>query len=149
MALLPMMLALAGMAIDERSHLGYSSWISACVAAGFRPVASMTFAFELLPSAVIGMLTGGVLVLLAGIVRCRKAGAPSLALAAHGGCAIGMGAGLLLCTVSLPLPVMLVTEATLTLVAAAGFMRLGAGRGWHMRSKAYFGAFAPQRESSP
>ena len=30
LALVPMLLALLGVVIDERSHLGYSTWLSAC-----------------------------------------------------------------------------------------------------------------------
>ena len=45
-------------------------------------------------------------------------GAVAAATAAHGGCALGMSAGLLLCTLALPLPLLLVAEVLLTALGA-------------------------------
>lgn len=81
LALVPMLLALLGVAIDERNHLGYSAWF-----------------------------------------RHHAWGVPS-ALAAHGGCVFGMAGGLLLCTLTLPLPLMLGAEGLLAALAAGWLFR--------------------------
>ena len=123
LALVPMLLALLGVVIDERSHLGYSAWLSACRAAGPTFTSLVVFTLELLPTAVAGMLTGGLLVQLAGVwFRHHRWGAAS-ALAAHGGCVFGMTGGLLLCTLTLPLPLMLGAEVLLAALAAAWLFR--------------------------
>lgn len=125
LALLPMVLALGGGAIDERSHLGYSTWLSACRAAGLSLNSVVTFTVELLPTAVLGMLAGGVLLLLTAVWQ-RRAGCPARAiLAPHAGCAVGMLAGLLLCTFALPLPLMLAAEATLAAGASVWLFSRG------------------------
>jgi hypothetical protein len=119
LALLPMLVALLGVVIDERTHQGYTTWLSACRAAGPSIRSVLVFTFELLPTAVMGMLTGVLLVQLAGMwFRHHTWGVPS-ALAAHGGCVFGMVGGLLLCTLALPLPLMLGAEGLLAALAAA------------------------------
>jgi len=117
LALVPMQLALLGAAFDERTHRGYTTWLSACRATGPTIRSLVVFTVELLPVAVMGMLVGVLLVQLAGVwFRLRAWGVPS-ALAAHGGCVFGMTVGLLLCTLTLPLPLLLGVE---TLLTAAG-----------------------------
>ena len=123
LALVPMLLALLGVVLDERSHLGYSTWLSACRAAGPNFESLVVFTMELLPTAVMGMLVGVLFIQLAGVwFRHRSWGAPS-ALAAHAGCASGMAGGLLLCTLALPLPLMLGAEGLLAALTAAWLFR--------------------------
>lgn len=120
-----MALALTGAAFDEYAHLGYSTWLSACRAAGPSLGSLVRFTLELLPGAVIGMLAGGLLVLVSG-VRHRKGGcAARTSLAAHGGCAAGMAGGLLLCMLPVPVPLMLIAEAALAAAAAVWLFRRG------------------------
>ena len=127
LALLPMALALAGAFLDERAHLGYTTWRSACRAAGLSPASLATFTLELLPRAVIGALAGGVLVLIAGMLLRRRGHMAHCALAAHGGCLLAMALGLWLCTTALPLPWLLVTEGLLAMAFARGLSGLQQG----------------------
>ena len=62
LSMLPMSGALLGAALDERLHFGLSNWRSACRAAGFAWSSVLYFTFELLPTAIIGTLVGGLLV---------------------------------------------------------------------------------------
>jgi hypothetical protein len=118
LALVPMMCAFAGVYIDERLSLGYSAWISACRAAGWSLASLVTFSWELLPAGIIGALTGGLIVQLAGVLlRHRDCGADT-ALAAHAGCVSAMTIGLLLCTLSLPLPLTMAVEAVVAAASA-------------------------------
>ena len=118
LSMLPMLGALAGAAFDERSHFGVSNWRSACRAAGFSASSLIFFTFELLPAAVIGMLGGGLLAQSLAFATRRRCDA-ALCLSAHLGCVIAMPAGLLLCALALPLPAMLVTEVSITLLVTA------------------------------
>ena len=140
LALLPMAFALVGVAVDERAHLGYSNWLSACRAAGPSLTAWLTLTLTLLPSAVIGLLAGALAVQLGGFLLRHRGCAAHSSLAPHSGCALGMAGGLLLCTLSLPVAVMLAAEALLAAAAAAVLFR-------HMRRKAYFGSHSYIRES--
>jgi hypothetical protein len=49
--------------IDERTHLGFTNWRSACRASGLSIESLTFFTFELLPTAVVGALVGALLVL--------------------------------------------------------------------------------------
>lgn len=139
-AQVPMLLALLGVVIDERTRQGYTTWLSACRATGPTFRSLVLFTIELLPAALMGMLAGVLLVQLAGMwFRHHAWGAPA-ALAAHGGCVFGMTAGLLLCTLTLPLPLMLGAEGLLAAFAAAWlFPRIS--------SRAYIGLHFHIRES--
>jgi hypothetical protein len=123
LALLPMAFSLAGVAIDEHQHLGYSTWLSACRAAGPSLASVARFTLELLPSAVIGMLAGGLVLLLIAVGKRRDRCATRAAWAAHSSCAMATVVGLLLCALALPVPLMLATEALLTAAAAVWLLR--------------------------
>lgn len=123
LALLPMAFSLAGVAIDEHRHLGYSTWLSACRAAGPSLTSVARFTLELLPSAVIGMLAGGVVLLLIAVWQRRDKCAARAAIAAHSSCVMATSAGLLLCALALPMPLMLATEALLAASAAVWLFR--------------------------
>lgn len=114
---LPMVLATVGAWLDERRALGYTIWRSACRAAGISLPSLVNFTLELLPSAVIGALLGGLLVLTVGLREHRRLGRG--ALAAHVGCAVAMPAGLLLCASAWPVPLTLAAELALTALVAA------------------------------
>lgn len=111
-----MALASLGAWLDERRALGFTIWREACRAGGISWHSLATFTLELLPTAVIGALLGGVLVLAVG-ARRRAAGARG-ALAAHAGCTVAMPIGLLLCASSLPWPLTLAAETVLAGLAA-------------------------------
>src|SRR5687768_10333696 len=111
LALLPMAGALVGVAVDETLHLGYSNWLSACRAAGLSAASLIVFTLELLPTGVMGFLLTGLAVQACGILLRRDHCVARATLAAHAGCLLGMVAGLVLCTLSLPLPWMLGAEA--------------------------------------
>jgi hypothetical protein len=114
-----MLFALAGVAIDQRSHQGYSTWLSACREAGISAGSVLAFTLALLPTAIIGMLAGGAALLLFGVLMRGHPGGARLSLAAHAGCVMGMVAGLLLCTLALAPSLMLVAEALLAAGGAA------------------------------
>jgi len=118
LAWLPMGLATLGAWVDEWRALGFTIWRGACRASGISLSSIATFTIELLPTAVIGALLGGLLVLVAGI-RGRP-GAVGGALAAHAGCVIAMPVGLLLCAAAWPWPLTIAAEALLSAVATAG-----------------------------
>lgn len=113
-----MVLAVAGAWLDERTHLGFTTWRSACRAAGFAPRSLAIFTLELLPTALTGALAGGLVVLLAGALA-RRGDCPASALAAHGGCLLGMAVGLALCVLALPVPLVLALEGLLAAATAA------------------------------
>jgi hypothetical protein len=124
MAVLPMLFAVFGGLIDERARLGFSQWRSACRASGLTLASILRFTLELLPTAVLGALLGGVVVLGAGILL-RHRGCAAGALRAHAACAIGMAVGLLLCVLPLPVPLLLAAELALTLLLASAMTRSG------------------------
>lgn len=114
---LPLAGALAGALFDERDHLGFTNWRSACRAAGFSFRSTLAFSFELLPTAIVGLLAGGLALQLIGF-GLRHRDQPGLCLAAHAGCALTMPIGLLLCAFALPLPALLATDVLLAGAAA-------------------------------
>jgi hypothetical protein len=118
--------AVVGGMIDERAHLGFTNWRSACRASGISLQSLTYFTLELLPTAVVGALLGGVLVLL-GAFFSRHARGSADCLAAHAGCAIAMPLGLLLCAMAMPVPLMLAAEVALA-GAAAALLRNGIQR---------------------
>jgi hypothetical protein len=111
--------ALLGGYVDERTHQGYSTWLSACRAAGPSLQSLFTFTLQLLPGAVIGFLAGGLVLQGLGFLMRRRSCLPQAALAAHAGCMAAMVAGLYLCTLAVPLPWMLAADALLAAACAA------------------------------
>jgi hypothetical protein len=116
-AAMPLAGAIAGALHDERAHLGFTNWRSACRAAGLSVRSLIFFTQALLPTAIAGALAGGLVVLLMGFLFRQDRDAAHTCVAAHVGCAITMPLGLVLCTLSWPLAVMLVADVAL---AAAG-----------------------------
>jgi hypothetical protein len=118
LATIPSLGAIAGGSLDERLHLGFTNWRSACRASGLSASSLLHFTLELLPLAVIGMLAGGVLLLCIGFfVRTRHDAARACG-AAHLGCAVAMPLSVLLC-VTLPVGAMLVIDFVLAAGVAA------------------------------
>ena len=145
LALIPMALGMAGAAFDEWTRLGFSSWRVACREAGPTLGSLLTFTIQLLPTAVAGLLAGGLIVLLVGALR-RDRHAGTAAVAAHGGCIAGMSAGLPLCLLALPMPLILGVETLLT-AAFAWFLFALLQRPWQVRSRAYIDPQLDIRES--
>lgn len=142
LALVPMALALAGLCLDERAHFGYSNWRSACRATGFDVPALITFTIDLMPRAALGALLGMMLVQGLGAVIWRGGGAPRAIFAAHTGCALGMGAMLLLCAWLPSMPLMIAVEALLAAGVAASLCH------GPMRTRAYSGRWIRGRKFS-
>ncbi len=120
-ASLPMAGATIGASLDERFHLGFTTWRSACRTAGLQLTTLVDFTLQLLPMAVIGLLLGGLAVLVTGALlrgRFIRTG-----LAAHAGCAVSMPVVLILCAF-LPPMLMLAADAVLGTVAALVLMKL-------------------------
>ena len=120
LALLPMGMAAAGAALDERTKRGFTLWRDACRAAGVTLASLLNFTVTLLPGAVTGLLLGSLVILLIGASDCRGGRMAHTSLAAHLGCLLGMAAGMLLCVTLLPLSSMLVIEPVLVLAIAIG-----------------------------
>jgi len=114
---IPMTFGVAGALFDEWTRLGFSAWRSACREAGPTLASLFTFTIQLMPTAVAGVLAGGFLVLIVGALR-RHPHAGRSALAAHGGCVVGIAVGLPLCVLTLPLPLVLGIESLLTAAGA-------------------------------
>ena len=118
LALLPMAFGALGAWFDESTHLGFSTWRSACRAGGFTLESLVIFTLELLPTALIGMVLGGVILQFLSAAAWFREGGPRIALAAHGGCAFGMAAGVLICTQFSSVPLMLLAELAVTAAVA-------------------------------
>ena len=115
--------AVVGGIIDERAHLGFTNWRSACRASGIAPASLLHFTLELLPMAVIGALFGGLLVQALAFANRNRPRTADACLSAHFGCAIAMPSGLVLCALALPVPVMLATELAIAVTTAYGLQR--------------------------
>jgi len=124
LAPLPMLLAVLGAALDEHRNLGFSTWRNACRSSGLSLSSLFTFTLDLLPSAVIGALAGGVLLQLLGICLRHRRGVATASLAAHGGCSLGMAAGLPLCVLPVPVSWVLAGEMLLAAVVAMLLRRM-------------------------
>ena len=124
LALLPMSFGAAGAWLDERQHLGFSTWLSACRAEGVSWASIASFTVQLLPAALVLALSGALLVQIFGLVQRARPQAARISLAAHGGCLIGMGVGLWLCARALPWRLALGAEALLAVAMAACLYRL-------------------------
>ena len=118
LAMVPMALGLVGAVFDERMHQGFTIWRAACRAAGFSLTSLVGFTVQLMPTAVLAALAGGLAIQAIGVLQRHQRAAVAASTAAHGGCALGMSAGLFLCTLSLPMPVLLVAEVFLTALGA-------------------------------
>ena len=127
--LVPMAGTLLGAVIDERTHLGYSTWLSACREAGFSLASVLRFTYELLPGAIIGLLLGALAIQAVGLCLRHRGETARLCLAAHGGCVLGMAGGMLLCTLMVPGPWMLGVDALLAIGGATVLLRLTRRRG--------------------
>jgi hypothetical protein len=134
LAWLPMGLAALGALLDERRGLGYTIWRAACRSTGFSFRSIATFTLELLPTAVIGALLGGTILLAVGSLnRARHAHG---SLAAHLGCAIAMPAGLALCASPLPMSASLVMELTLAGLLTWGALHASGASSVRLRTRA-------------
>jgi hypothetical protein len=117
LGVVPLAGAAVGAWLDERHHLGFTNWRSACRAAGFSLRSLTTFSFELLPTAIIGLLAGGLILQAGGFALRRDGGHAQRCFAAHAGCALTMPIGMSLCALAIPLPMAFGAELAL---AAAG-----------------------------
>ncbi len=108
--------AVAGGWVDQVHHLGFTTWRAACRTSGLRFASLVDFTVQLLPTAILGLLLGGLALLAWGsFARDRN---PGPYLAAHAGCALTLPLALLLCASALPLPVMLLADLTIAVLAA-------------------------------
>lgn len=128
LAFVPALGMFAGAIIDERHHLGVTNWRAACRAADFSPRSILVFTYELLPTAIIGLLTGALLVVAWGIAARHRDGMPQTSIAAHLGCIAALPLMLPLCALALPPAVTLLTDALLGALAAVLALRLITGR---------------------
>jgi hypothetical protein len=111
LSLVPMSATMAGAWFDERTHLGFSNWRSACRASGLSFTSWMSFTFDLLPYAMTGALFGIFALQFAAAALWYRVGGARAALAPHAGCALGMTVGLPLCALTSSVPAMLIAEA--------------------------------------
>jgi hypothetical protein len=119
LAIVPMAFALVGAWWDEHTHLGFTTWLSACRGAGVRFASVLDFSLQLLPFAVLGVLAGGLLLLIVAFAgRHRATGVAHCILPAHAGCALAMVPGLLLCASGVAWPLALGAELALAATAA-------------------------------
>jgi hypothetical protein len=125
LAAVPMIGAVIGAWIDETMHLGFSTWRSSCRSAAFSYSSLLSFTLELLPTAIVGLLLGGMVVQGVAFTSTRHSHRATC-VAAHAGCALAMPFGLALCALAMPLPLMLLIDLSLMLFAAwlvAEFLR--------------------------
>lgn len=128
LSLVPMSLAMAGAWFDERMHLGFSNWRSACRASGLSFTSLVSFTFDLLPFAMTGALFGFFVLQFAAAAFWYRAGGARAALAPHAGCALGMAVGLPLCALASSVPAMVVGEALIAAGTAVFLCRTAGGR---------------------
>lgn len=127
LVVLPSLGGLSGAFVDEQRNLGFTSWRAACRAAGPSLQSFVVFTRELLPSAIVGMLAGALLVALIGICA-RRADTVQGCLAAHVGCFAAMPAMLVVCAFAPTPAVMLVADLAIAALFALLILRLIARR---------------------
>jgi hypothetical protein len=113
LAMVPMLMAVAGGAIDERTRSGFSNWRSVCRASGPSFTSLVSFTVDLLPIAMSGALLGLCALQFAAAVFWYRAGGARAALAPHVGCGVGMTVGLPLCALTSSVWLMLAAEAAI------------------------------------
>ncbi len=128
LAMVPMALGVAGAAFDERMHLGFSTWRATCRASGISLASILVFTLQLMPTAVLAALAGGLAIQVTGVLQRQQRGAVAAATAAHGGCVLGMSAGMILCAFPLAVPLLLGAEVFLTALGAWTLVSLLAWR---------------------
>lgn len=124
LATIPSLGAIVGGWLDERAHLGFTNWRSACRASGLSVSSLIHFTLELLPLAVAGVLAGGLLLLCTGFLLRARHDVARACTAAHLGCALAMPLSLLVCATTLPIAGMLAIDAVLAAVVATLALRL-------------------------
>jgi hypothetical protein len=123
LSIVPMTAAFLGASIDERLHLGFTTWRASCRAAGFRFGSVIDFTLQLLPFAVIGLLLGGLALIAHGLLHSRHSRSADC-LAAHAGCALSLPVSLALCAAPVPVPLMLMLDTALAILAAILLLRI-------------------------
>lgn len=118
LAALPMLGAAIGAWRDETSRLGFSTWRSACRAAGLDFRSLIDFTWQLLPLTLAGLTLGGTVVLAIAFWRRHEIRDARACLAAHAGCALSLPIALLLCASTLPLGWMLLADFAITAAMA-------------------------------
>jgi hypothetical protein len=118
LSFLPSLGASVGAAVDESRSLGFSTWRSACRADGVSFGSVLSFTWQLLPNAIIGFLSGGLMILILGIARQERDDSKTESVAAHAGCMLAMPLGLLACAQLLPAIVMPVADVLLSTAGA-------------------------------
>jgi hypothetical protein len=127
LVVLPSLGGLLGVLVDEQRHLGFTNWRAACRAAGPSLRSLIVFTRELLPSAIVGMLGGALIVVLIG-AAARRIDAARGCFAAHLGCFAAMPLMLFVCAFAPSPAVMLVADVALAALFATLFLRLTTGR---------------------
>lgn len=127
LVVLPSLGGLLGVLFDEQRHLGFTNWRAACRAAGPSLRSLLAFTRELLPSAIVGMLGGAMIVVVIG-AAARRVDSARGCLAAHLGCFAAMPLMLFVCAFAPSPAVMLVTDVVLAALFAMLFLRITAGR---------------------
>lgn len=123
LAAIPSIGAFAGGWLDERSHLGFTTWRTACRATGLAPASLLHFTLELLPTMIVGTLIGGLVLVGFGLVRRRRRHVAHACAAAHIGCALVMPLAFVLCAFALPTGAMFAMDVALAACAAALVLR--------------------------
>jgi hypothetical protein len=118
LAALPMLGAAFGAWLDERRAVGFSTWRSACRAAGLDFASLVDFTWQLLPLTLAGLAFGGAAVLAIAIARRHELHDARTCLAAHAGCALTLPLALLICASTLPWGWMLLADLAITTAAA-------------------------------
>ncbi len=124
LCLLPTLGGGVGALIDEWRHLGFTNWRAACRAAGPSLQSFIVFTRELLPSAIVAMLAGALLVVLLGIAARRTDGAARTCFAAHLGCVLSLPLMLVTCMIAPAPAVMLFADAAFAALAAILVLRV-------------------------
>jgi hypothetical protein len=110
--------------VDEYQRLGFSTWRSACRVDGISFHSLVSFTWQLLPNAIVGLLMGGLAVTALGFVLRARGNSAAECLAAHLGCMLTMPLGLVLCALALPSSVMPLADAALATIAGWLLMHL-------------------------
>jgi hypothetical protein len=128
LSLLPSLGVTIGALVDERRQAGFSTWRSACRAAGVDFGSLLSFTWQLLPHAIIGLLIGGIAVQILGWVFRDRGTTVEECAATHLGCLLAMPVALLLCAQPIPAIAMPFADTLLATALALSLLRPVSGR---------------------